>query len=189
MYATLFIIAATFTSIHFIMENKAIINRSVGLLSFTNIDLIGLVWNQISIDYDPIGREAVLYQAYDMSWWMRIHKWIYALKIYYLNPQCWLQGVGPGFAMAALDGGFLRILTEYGMIGCFLFWKFFSAIARQSEQLKWMVIAIGINMIFFDVYLAYKPMSLLFLVSGCTWATQKQSGQSESKILIATPGI
>jgi hypothetical protein len=28
-------------------------------------------------------------------------------------------------------------------------------------------------MIFFDAYIAYKPMSLLFLVAGMTWAQQE----------------
>lgn len=155
-----------------IMQTSALSGRSSELLSMKNIDLIGKVWNNINLSYDPIGNESVKYAAYDMSWWMRIHKWCYALKIYWLHPECWLLGVGPGFAMAALDGGWLRILTENGLVGCFLYWKLFSSIARQSTQLKWMVVAFAINMIFFDVYLAYKPMSLLFFVSGSVWAAQ-----------------
>ena len=47
--------------------------------------------------------------------------------------------------MAALDGGFVRILTEYGFIGCFLFWKVLASIYRQSVQLRWMVIAFLIS--------------------------------------------
>ena len=126
IYATIFVFIGIVMSTYLIMQNDAITKRSIGLLSFTNIDLIGMVWDRISIDYEPVGHESVQYSGYDLSWWMRIHKWIYALKIYVLHPQCWLQGVGPGFAMAALDGGFLRILTEYGVIGSYLFWKLFS---------------------------------------------------------------
>lgn len=169
MVAVFFVIACVvMTTV--MMNTNSIYSRSAGLLSFKNIELFSLVWDQISLDYDPIGNEAVKFDAYDMSWWMRIHKWIYALKIYLTHPECYLQGVGPGFAMAALDGGFIRILTEYGIVGSYFFYKFFSCIYQKSTQLKWMVIAFMINMIFFDAYLAYKPMSLLFLVTGFTYA-------------------
>lgn len=177
--AAFLIICAALAAV--LMQNtSAIAERSAGLLSMKNIELIGVVWEKINLDYDPIGNESVKYAAYDMSWWMRIHKWCYALKIYWLNPECWLQGVGPGFAMAALDGGWLRVLTEYGIIGSVLFWRLFSAIYKQSTQLKWMVVTFGFNMIFFDVYLAYKPMSLLFFVSGATWVAQQASQKTMS---------
>jgi hypothetical protein len=157
-----------------IMKTDAVFARSAGLLSFRNFELIGIVWERINLDHDPIGNESVKENAgYDMSWWMRIHKWCYALKIYYLHPECYLQGIGPGFAMAGLDGGFLRILTENGVIGCFLFWKVFAPIYRKMKQLKWMMISLMINMIFFDVYLAYKPMSLLFFVTGYAYSALK----------------
>lgn len=166
----LFLSLVAVLTVILMMQTSSIAERSAGLFSMKNIDLIGTVWDHINLNYDPIGSESVKYAAYDMSWWMRIHKWCYALKIYWLNPECWLQGVGPGFAMAALDGGYIRILTECGLIGSFFYWKLFSEIYKQSEQLKWMVIAFAINMIFFDVYLAYKPMSLLFFASGAAWA-------------------
>lgn len=150
---------------------SGIVSRSKGLLSFANFDLISVVWDNISLEYDPIGRESVRMGSHDASWWMRIHKWCYALKLYYLHPESWLQGIGPGFAMAALDGGFLRILTELGVIGCVLYGRLFYLIAKQTTQLYWMMVAFMLNMIFFDVYLAYKPMSLLFLIVGSAHAT------------------
>lgn len=169
VFAILFVSLGVALTAAMIQNTASVAMRSAGLLSWKNFDLIGMVWERLDV-FDPIDNEVVKYEAYDMSWWMRIHKWCYALKIYYLHPECWLQGVGPGFATAALDGGFLRILTEYGLIGSFFFWKLFSHIYRQSVQLRWMIIAFAFNMIFFDVYLAYKPMSLLFFVSGYTWA-------------------
>lgn len=182
--AAFFIAIGTALSTHLILKNKAIIERSFGLLSFANFDLIKLAWDSISIAHDPIGNETVKYESYDLSWWLRIHKWMYALKIYVINPECWLQGVGPGFAMAALDGGFLRILTEYGIIGCYLFWKLFSTVAKQSKQLFWIVVAFAINMIFFDVYMAYKPMSLLFFISGSTMALAREKAGQEGSFAL-----
>ncbi|MBA3815784.1 MAG: hypothetical protein H0X29_04545 [Parachlamydiaceae bacterium] len=152
-----------------IMHTDSVFLRSAQLLSFRNFELVEKVWDHIDLSQDPIGRENVRNVNYDTSWWIRIHKWCYALKIYYTHPESYLSGIGPGFAMAALDGGFLRILTEYGVIGCCLFWKIFSSIYHISKQLKWMILVFLINMVFFDAYLAYKPMSLLFFAAGSSY--------------------
>lgn len=152
--------------ISIITNTESVSTRSVDLLSFRNIELIQKVWDRIDINQDPLEQESIRNEKYDTSWWIRIHKWCFALKIYCLHPETYLQGIGPGFTGAALDGGYLRILTEYGLIGCLIFWKLFSYIYYKSKQLKWMIVTLLINMIFFDVYLAYKPMSLLFFLTG-----------------------
>ena len=119
-----------------IVNTSSVFERSADLISMRNLSLIEKVWDNINLDFDPVGKESVAMEGYDASWWMRIHKWMYALKIYLTHPESWLQGVGPGFAMAALDGGFLRIITEYGLVGCVLFWSFFSLIYKKNLQLK-----------------------------------------------------
>jgi hypothetical protein len=167
---------------------SGIITRSKGLLSTANIDLITTVWDNIALDYDPIDKESVRKGLHDTSWWMRIHKWCYAAKLYWLHPECWLQGIGPGFAMAALDGGFLRILTELGIVGCVLYGRLFYLMATQSRQLFWMMAAFMLNMIFFDVYLAYKPMSLLFLIVGYSYAKKPAARKVFKNALMNAPG-
>src|SRR5690606_31552302 len=121
----------------------------------------------------------------DTSWWMRIHKWLYALKIYLDHPESYFQGIGPGFAMAALDGGVLRIFVEYGIIGFILFFQLFYRIAKVSETLEYCIVAFAINMIFIDVYLAYKPMALIFFMTGYFYAEKKRNN-SQFKHAIAT---
>jgi hypothetical protein len=157
-----------------IAKTASLAERSAGLFSLVNFELFAKVWENIDITYDPIGRESVAEMGGDRSWWMRAHKWCYALKIYILNPECYLQGIGPGFAMSALDGGFMRILTEYGIIGSYFFWKFFRCIYQASFALKWVMVAFLMNMIFFDIYLAYKPMSFLFLMTGFAYQRRLQ---------------
>lgn len=154
--------------------NSGLAERSAGLLSFGNLELVGEVWEAVDINQVPIGHEAVKQGMNDASWWMRIHKWCYALKIYVLNPESYLQGIGPGFAMAGLDGGFLRIFVEYGILGSILFWQLFHLMYKQSTMMKWCVIVSMVNMIFFDVYLAYKPMAFLFLMTGYAYAANEQ---------------
>jgi hypothetical protein len=155
-----------------IVENKDMIHRSKGLFSMKNIELAEMVWDSVDVTREPYVGETLTNQGADMSWWMRIRKWCYVLKIYVTHPETYLQGVGPGFAFAGLDGGYLRILVENGIVGVLLFWNFFKCIAKKSPQLMAMVVAFAINMVFFDVYIAYKPMSLLFLVAGMTWGTE-----------------
>lgn len=169
IFAAAFVIMTAALMTLAIMHTDSLSIRSAGLLSMQNVELVERVWEKIDLSLDPIGQKSVPNKNCDKSWWIRIHKWCYALKTYYLHPETYLQGIGPGFAMAALDGGFLRILTEYGLIGCLIFWKILSPIYHKSKQLKWMVVVFLINMIFFDVYLAYKPMSLLFFITGCAY--------------------
>lgn len=173
LFGGLFLVGGGMLMLSLIENTDSVFSRSAGLFSWRNLELIGKVWQQIDISYEPIGNEAVRYDKYDMSWWIRIHKWIYALKVYFSHPECYLQGIGPGFGMAALDGGFVRVLTENGLIGCLLYGKVFKYIYNQSLALKWVVIAFMFNMIFFDVYIAYKPMSLLFFISGYTYSACK----------------
>lgn len=149
-----------------ITRTAGVYERSLDLFSWKNFDLFSLVWDKVDITQNPIGHEVLESKDYDMSWWLRIHKWLFMTKTYIENPECYLQGLGPGYAGAALDGGLLRILTEYGLIGAFLFWKFFSCLSRINAQTKWMIVSFLINMIFFDAYLAYKTMSLLLFSCG-----------------------
>ncbi len=128
------------------------------------------MWNNVNINIEPSFNGTVDNGQKDISLWIRLQKWSYVLKVYLTYPITYLQGVGPGFAFAGLDGAYLRILVENGIIGSFLYWKLFKSIATKSPQLMAMVIVLAINMIFFDAYIAYKPMSLLFLVAGMTWA-------------------
>lgn len=186
-FSIVFIVVGAFMMFYLIMSTYSILHRSMGLISLANFELAAEVWEHIDLSHDPIGNESVaaIEGAYDMSWWMRIHKWCYALKIYYLHPECYLQGVGPGFAMGGLDGGFLRILTENGLIGCFLYWMFFREISKMSKQLKWMMVAFCVNMVFFDVYLAYKPMTLLFLVTGYAYSALRAKSSVEKELQLA----
>lgn len=148
------------------MKTAGVYERSAGLFSWKNLELFSVVWEKIDIAKEPADYAMMRGDNYDMSWWIRIHKWLFMTKSYVENPECYLQGLGPGYAGAALDGGILRIITEYGLIGVFLFWNLFASLYRINLQTKWMIIAFMCNMLFFDAYLAYKTMSLLFFSCG-----------------------
>lgn len=170
------------------IKNSTLVERSEAIFSMKNIDLIEKVWLSIDTTEDPIGKESVKHNSTeeDTSWWMRIHKWLYALKIFVNHPETYFQGIGPGFAMAALDGGTLRIFVEYGIIGTILFFVLFYQIANISEPLKYCMIAFMINMIFIDVYLAYKPMALLFFMTGYAHAEKIKAQVNNPQYLLTT---
>lgn len=154
-----------------IKQTAGVYERSADLFSWKNLELFSVVWENIETSKHPLGDESIESKEiesthYDMSWWIRVHKWLFMIKSYVENPESYLQGLGPGYAGAALDGGILRIITEYGLIGSFLFWNFFSCLFRINPQTKWMGIAFFMNMIFFDAYLAYKSMSFLLFTCG-----------------------
>lgn len=156
---------------YFAMNTSGVFNRG-NLFSLENVKMIKDVWN--NIDQNDMSWEKIrLDVSFDLSWWLRIHKWTQVSKLFVNHPECYLFGIGPGFASAALDGGILRILVEYGFLGVFVFAKFFWKLASINRQIKWMTIALLINMIFIDAYLAYKPMSLLFFIAGAFYF-QKQ---------------
>lgn len=166
----------------FLWNNRAVVGRSVGLLSMKNLSIISEVWETISITQPPMGNETSYGGGYDVSWWMRIHKWCYATKIYYLNPECYLQGIGPGFGFAGLDGGWLRIITETGILGIVAYCLLFRSLSRLNYAVKAMMVAFYINMIFFDAYLAYKPMSLLFLIAGYLYQTKTKPFENYQEV-------
>ncbi len=164
-------------------QTASVYQRSADLFSFKNLELAGIVWEGIDLTQNPLGNEIISSENYDVSWWLRIHKWVFVLKAYLSNPLCYLQGLGPGFAGSALDGGLLRIFTEYGLIGTWLFWQLFASLYQINRQTKWMTIAFLINMLFFDAYLAYKTMSVLFFVCGEAFSREQALKNSQKESL------
>lgn len=151
-------------------KTQGLYERSSGLFSWKNIELLSMVWDKIDVHHAPADYSVLDGGSYDMSWMIRIHKWMFMTKSCIECPQSIFLGLGPGVAGAALDGGVLRIITEYGLVGLVVFWSFFSILYRINIQTKWMMIAFFCNLIFFDAYLAYKTMSLLLFICGYLWS-------------------
>ena len=168
-----------------ILKTKSVYERSASLISWNNLELAEILWDKIDLKGDALTQETdVDAGGYDMSWWIRMHKWVFMAKCFITHPQCYLQGLGPGFSGAALDGGVLRILTEYGIVGFYIFYRFFKCLYCINRQSKWMIIAFMTNMIFFDAYLAYKSMSVLLFITGYLKGNQEQEN---TNIIAQTP--
>ncbi len=102
----------------------------------------------------------------DMSWVMRVSKWSVAIKLWSRDSTSPMFGLGPGGIGAALDGGWLRIVIETGMLGLITLLVLARSIGRISPTLRTMLMTIAINMLMVDIYLAYKVMAFLLFTAG-----------------------
>jgi hypothetical protein len=142
-------------------------DRSANLFSSDNFSGVAEYFSAIDPFQDAESFSAVLNaEGGDMSWLMRISKWLSAIKLWLLSPFNWLLGVGPGTFGPSLDGGWIRLLTETGLVGLVLFATMFRRIAGMSPALLGIVCAVFINMVTIDIHLAYKAMAMVFFCAG-----------------------
>jgi hypothetical protein len=109
----------------------------------------------------------------DLSWLTRVARWIIATKTWANSPLAWFVGVGPGNWGPALDGGWLRVMSELGLFGFSIFLVFLYRTARISRAMFAVVVALAINMLFIDIHIAYKAMSLFFFLSGYAYNQER----------------
>jgi len=151
--------------------NLSIIERSQKLFSTSNIHIIGQVFSHIDTDTYTLNEaygevDPNLSESHDLSWLIRLHKWCYAMVYFLKHPESYLLGIGPGCCKSALDGGILRIIVEFGLLGSAAFFYWLYVACRPALVLKMMVVVFFVNMIFLDTYLAYKAMSVFMLTLG-----------------------
>jgi hypothetical protein len=143
--------------------------RSENLFSIANIEQFQDQYSKASVPDEKFEGWSEVYTAdeyTDLSWLIRLARWIIAIKTWTNSPLAWFVGVGPGNWGPALDGGWLRVMSEWGLLGLSIFLVFLYRIAQISRATFAMVVALAINMLFIDIHIAYKAMSLFFFLSG-----------------------
>lgn len=153
-----------------LFAGSGVATRSASLSSMDNVSLLVESFGHVQATekapaWDELG---VLSRSdgVDASWSMRGPKWIYSVKMWMLNPVNTVLGVGPGTFGNALDGGWLRLLTETGVAGLAAFLFFMRTVFGQGGALRLAVVAIAVNMFFIDIYMAYKVMSIFLFLCG-----------------------
>jgi hypothetical protein len=146
--------------------------RSESVLSLDNLSTFKNLYDLLPVDTEFTGfadEDQPINATTDLSWWMRITKWTVVTKLY-LNssPMTRAIGIGPGALGPALDGGWLRLLVECGLLGFVVFAMMLSKIASLSTACSMMVLALSINMLLIDSHIAYKVMAFLFFFAGYT---------------------
>ena len=111
----------------------------------------------------------------DLSAMIRFNKWIWALNSFMAQGYFYVFfGIGGGVLGNALDGGIIRILIEYGVVGLFLFLLFLSKLIKKIASLEFLVIGTFLlSNLFIDYYLSYKVTSVFFLICGFLYSRQK----------------
>lgn len=111
----------------------------------------------------------------DLSSMIRFNKWLWAINSYLAQGSFYvIFGIGGGVLGNALDGGLLRILVEYGVVGFTLFILFLSKISKKLLSLESLfVIIFLLGNIFIDYYLSYKVTSFFFLILGFLYSQKK----------------
>lgn len=109
---------------------------------------------------------------HDPSWGVRAQKWATALCIFNQTPGNYLLGVGPGYFGPALDGGFVRVLVEHGAIGLLIFLTSLIGGDTAFRRHRLFAIVFAAHMVFIDIYLSYKFVSLLLFMLGAMHANR-----------------
>ncbi|MBN4067473.1 hypothetical protein JYU14_05255 [Simkania negevensis] len=188
---TTIIVATTYlanTSVEQLPDSPmfAVLHRSQKLLQIENFTLVKQLLHTIDIsqttltdNYIDLSLDPDL--PVDLSLYIRLHKWAYVVLYLAAKPLCIFFGLGPGFCGPALDGGLLRLFAENGLIGGSLFFLFIYQGCKHSRALKAAFAVFLLNMVFIDIYLAYKAMSLFFILIGAMTAQQHQKSVIPAK--------
>jgi hypothetical protein len=102
----------------------------------------------------------------DPSWGVRAQKWANAVCLYHQKAGNYLLGVGPGFFGPALDGSFVRVLVEHGAFGLAFLLASLAGLDIAFRRHRLFAIVFAAHMVFIDIYLSYKFVSLLLFILG-----------------------
>jgi hypothetical protein len=163
-------------------------SRSIDLFSTQNLETFRTLYDGIPTDLqfsamaEGVNPEDAP-EGVDASWFMRGFKWALVVKTM-LDQRwtVWIFGLGPGVLGPALDGGWLRLVSETGAVGTVAFLALLRRISNLSTSCLMAVFALAVNMLMVDSHIAYKVMAFLFFLAG----TQ---AQSKSKPAYATQSL
>ena len=154
-----------------ILDRSSLFFSTDGVESFKDLYAATITTNKFE-DFEEVN---LADDTNDVSWLIREAKWVYAIKMIVAYPGRLILGLGPGSLGIALDGGWLRAIIEYGLIGFTSFIIFFNKIRKIDILCCWLTYIIFINMIMIDINLSYKAMSLYFFIIGYVLKEQQQS--------------
>lgn len=111
----------------------------------------------------------------DVSLEMRLIRWSIVISTVFGNFISSLFGLGPSFWGVALDGYYIRIIGEQGIIGLILFFVFLTSTFfenRKSTIVQSFLIILSISSLFIDMFVTDKIMSLFWFVNGLLFGQQ-----------------
>jgi hypothetical protein len=146
--------------------------RLTDLLTWQNVEVLRSVYDSIPVEkqytsFAEGGTSDEAPEGVDVSLFMRGYKWIQATKVIVTAPWIvWIFGLGPGAFGPALDGGWLRLMGETGIVGTLAFIGLLRKASRLGTACAMAVLALAVNMVMIDSHIAYKVMAFLFFLVG-----------------------
>jgi hypothetical protein len=156
----------------FVAIPNSISGRSSDLFSQQNLEAFTQAYDAIPADthftgFVEGGDSWEAPEGVDPSWYMRGFKWAQVVKTMFAEPwPVWILGLGPGSLTPALDGGWLRLVSETGVVGTFAFLVLMRRMWSLSTACLMAVSALAVNMLMVDSHNAYKVMAFLFFLAG-----------------------
>ena len=125
-------------------------------------------------------KQEVTNSTNDLSFAMRISKWTTLIKESLKTP---LFGMGLSVAGEAMDGSFVRLFCETGIIGLILWLFLLATIIKESKILKeedrWiikmMILSLIIGSLFIDIFEASKIMMIFWFIIGFLFYDTKEN--------------
>jgi len=115
----------------------------------------------------------------DRSGALRVIRWATLIKSTLAHVDSIMIGLGPSFGSAAVDGYYVRVFTETGVVGIIAILLFYRALLRakfpQAAGFHEFVIILIITGFFIDIFTSYKTMMFLWLWSGMNELESKQN--------------
>jgi hypothetical protein len=145
--------------------------------SIFNIHYIVNQIKSIEIEKDNISLSEIKVDdnsGVEASWQIRFSNWVTVIKLILSNPFALLIGFSPGAFGIALDGGWVRLFVEYGMVGIVWFNKFLKDISATSPFGIYLSFIFSINMIFADSFISYKAMCIFLATSSYLSSYEKK---------------
>lgn len=106
----------------------------------------------------------------EVSGAIRLFRWTSLIKSALSRVDTTLIGLGPSFGSAAVDGYFVRVFIETGLLGMAAFIAFAVTLLRDRRASSWpfreYVFIVLASCCFIDIGVSYKPMLLLWLWHG-----------------------
>ncbi len=106
----------------------------------------------------------------DESGFMRFKHWIILIKNTVNHPDSLIIGLGPSFGTIAVDGYFVRVFIESGLLGLVTFCGSIGYMLFDRKRATWafreFILVMLLTGLFIDIFSSYHPMILLWLWHG-----------------------
>jgi len=120
----------------------------------------------------------------DSSGVIRSYRWATLIKSTANSFDSILIGMGPSFGSAAVDGYFVRVFVESGVVGLTCFFLFLRALMKRKVEafgaFPAFVVILMVTACFIDIFTSYKTMILLWLWHGMNEYKARQRSDANS---------